>query len=128
MRCAARAGFTLCIAPQVCFDLPTTLLAFIQSRGRARVLDSHMVLMLEAGNEVQAQLVTEVKTCVREPRTVTLRTRTGCKAIHVLMPPVGSCDLLHEEKLALSRSVMYNLQRCMSAGMRTRCEQKGCGG
>ena len=54
--------------PQIRFDLPATLLAFIQSRGRARVLASHMVLMLEAGNNSQAQLVTEVKTCVHIER------------------------------------------------------------
>ena len=59
--------FIVCLLSlQIRFDLPTTLLAFIQSRGRARVLASHMVLMLEAGNNAQAQLVTEVKMCAIE--------------------------------------------------------------
>ncbi len=57
-------SYTLISGPtQIRFDLPTTLLAFIQSRGRARVLASHMVLMLQAGNAAQAQLVTDVKSC-----------------------------------------------------------------
>lgn len=46
---------------QIRFDLPATLLAFIQSRGRARVLASHVVLMLEAGNATQRQNVENVR-------------------------------------------------------------------
>ena len=32
------------------FDLPSTLLAFIQSRGRARMVSSDMVLMVDQDN------------------------------------------------------------------------------
>lgn len=50
-------------ALQVRFDLPATLLAFIQSRGRARVLASHVVLMREAGKTADRETVENVKLC-----------------------------------------------------------------
>ena len=50
-------------ARQVRFDLPATLLAFIQSRGRARVRASHVVLMLAAGNAEQREIVENVRMC-----------------------------------------------------------------
>ena len=46
---------------KITFDLPATLLAFIQSRGRARMVASHVVLMLEAGNLGHRNLVKNVQ-------------------------------------------------------------------
>ncbi|KAL0046074.1 hypothetical protein WJX82_001682 [Trebouxia sp. C0006] len=42
------------------FDLPSTLLAFVQSRGRARAHGSHYVLMLERGNRDHELLLSQV--------------------------------------------------------------------
>lgn len=43
------------------FDLPATPLAFVQSSGRARVLQSHMVLMLQAGNIEHIELLRSLR-------------------------------------------------------------------
>ena len=43
------------------FDPPDTALEFIQSRGRARAPESHMVLLLEAGNIKHATLLEDVR-------------------------------------------------------------------
>lgn len=50
-------------ALQVRFDLPATPLAFVQSSGRARVLQSHMVLMLQSGNEEHIMLLRSLRGC-----------------------------------------------------------------
>lgn len=51
------------LLPQVRFDLPATPLAFVQSSGRARVLQSHMVLMLQAGNIEHIELLRSLRGC-----------------------------------------------------------------
>lgn len=52
---------------QVRFDLPSTMLAFVQSSGRARMADSHMVLMLETGNPDHATMLHDVRRCAPPP-------------------------------------------------------------
>lgn len=42
------------------YDLPSTALAFVQSRGRARAQASSLVLLLEEGNEAHKALVSQV--------------------------------------------------------------------
>ncbi|KAL0048140.1 hypothetical protein WJX82_008725 [Trebouxia sp. C0006] len=42
------------------YDLPSTALAFVQSRGRARAQASSFVLLLEEGNEAHSALVSQV--------------------------------------------------------------------
>ncbi len=55
----------MCVASalQVRFDMPATPLAFVQSSGRARVLQSHMVLMLQSGNEEHIMLLRSLRGC-----------------------------------------------------------------
>jgi hypothetical protein len=48
-------------ALQVRFDLPLTPLSFVQSKGRARVLQSHLVLMLQTGNIEHIQLLQSLR-------------------------------------------------------------------
>jgi endoribonuclease Dicer len=43
------------------FNPPARALEFIQSRGRARAANSHMILMLEEGNQDHLNLLTEVR-------------------------------------------------------------------
>jgi RecG-like helicase len=45
------------------FDPPGRPLAFIQSRGRARAVDSYMIVMVEEGNEYHMTLLEDVRLC-----------------------------------------------------------------
>lgn len=49
------------VSLQVRFDLPLTPLSFVQSSGRARVLQSHMVLMVQTGNAKHIQLLQSLR-------------------------------------------------------------------
>ncbi|KAK9823040.1 hypothetical protein WJX81_002311 [Elliptochloris bilobata] len=55
------------------FDPPATALEFIQSRGRARAPQSHMVLMAEAGNAAHARLIQDVRQCEEHMRAEAAR-------------------------------------------------------
>jgi hypothetical protein len=94
---------------QIRFDLPTTLLAFIQSRGRARVLASHMVLMLQAGNAAQSQLVSEVKSCAVCPAAPTVENILRAVTSGPRTVNINVSQLQHTASAALPRLVPVDL-------------------
>lgn len=107
---------------QVRFDLPSTMLAFVQSSGRARMPDSHMVLMVEDGNEEHSSMLINVRRCEHH-------SSSGCSHGIFLSTVSIAAAILNRTVgrwLLSARAVNQTIQRVLSLSFFVLCGLARC--